>query len=85
MRSKNDCIFSTSKSINKDNSLLNCRIDGLNNYKPDLFIIDLNLKLKKNLLINNIINKRKTFLITKKIKKNKFFKKKGFKIIFIKS
>ena len=41
-------ILSTSKSINSDNSLLNCRINGLNNYKPDLFIIDLNLKLKKN-------------------------------------
>ena len=36
------------KSINHDNSLLNCRIDGLNNYKPDLFIIDLKLRLKKN-------------------------------------
>ena len=36
IRSRNDCIFSTSKAINKDNSLLNCRIDGLNNSKPDL-------------------------------------------------
>jgi diaminohydroxyphosphoribosylaminopyrimidine deaminase / 5-amino-6-(5-phosphoribosylamino)uracil reductase len=87
LRSKNDCIFSTSKSVNKDNSLLNCRIDGLNQYNPDLFIIDLNLRLKKNLLLNNITNKRKTFLIT--IKKNKvkvnYFKKKGFNIIFINS
>ena len=87
LRSKYDCIFSTSKSINKDNSLLNCRIEGLNNYKPDLFIVDLNLKLKKNLLLNSIINKRKTFLLTKNINKNKvnLFKKKGFKIIFIDS
>ena len=36
IRSKYDCIISTSTSINKDNSLLNCRISGLNNYKPDL-------------------------------------------------
>ena len=64
LRSQNDCIISTSKSINKDNSLLNCRIDGLNNFKPDLFIIDLKLKLKKNLSINTLTNKRKTFLIT---------------------
>lgn len=87
LRSKNDCIFSTSKSINKDNSLLNCRIEGLDNYKPDLFIIDLNLKLKKKLLMNNIANKRKTFLITtkKNIKKISFFSKLGFKIILIKS
>ena len=87
LRSRNDCIFSTSKSINLDNSLLNCRIDGLNFYKPDLFIIDLNLKLKKNLSLNRIIKKRKTYLITSNLKKNKvsFFKKKGFKKIFIKS
>tara|TARA_Y100000389_G_scaffold203588_1_gene252502 strand:+ start:32 stop:1099 length:1068 start_codon:yes stop_codon:yes gene_type:complete len=87
LRSKNDCIISTSKTINKDNALLNCRINGLDNYKPDLFIIDLNLNLKKNLLINNMAIKRKRFLITNKNdrKKINFFKKKGFKIIFIKS
>ena len=87
MRSKNDCVFSTSKSINFDNSLLNCRIEGLNNHVPDLFIIDLNLRLRKNLLLNKILDKRKTFLITTKENKNRsiLFKKKGFKIIFIKS
>ena len=80
MRSESDCIFSTSKSINKDNSLLNCRIEGLNYYKPDLFIVDLNLKLKKNLFLNKIIKKRKTYIITKKenSKKSIIYKKKGF-------
>ena len=39
LRNKYDCIFSTSRTINNDNSLLNCRIDGLDNNKPDLFII----------------------------------------------
>ena len=87
LRSKNDCIFSTSKSINKDNSLLNCRIDGLNNLKPDLFIIDINLKLKDSLSINYQANKRKIFLITAKDNKKKIniLRKKGFKIIVIKS
>ena len=87
LRSKNDCVFSTSKSINIDNSLLNCRIEGLNNYNPDLFIIDLNLKLKKNLSLNKLVAKRKTFLIIEKknIKKALFFKKNGFKIITIDS
>lgn len=87
LRSKNDCIFSTSKSINIDNSLLNCRIKGLNNFKPDLFIIDLKLKLKKKLLITKLLKKRKTFLITSEKNRNKvnFFKKKGYKIIHIKS
>ena len=55
LRYKHDCIISTSKSINRDNSLLNTRINGLNENKPDLFIIDLNLKLKKNLLLNSLL------------------------------
>lgn len=87
LRSKHDCIFSTSQSINKDNSLLNCRIEGLDNFKPDLFIIDLNLKLKKKLSLYKLIKKRKTFLITSDTNKKKvvFFKKKGIKILLIKS
>ncbi len=51
IRSKHDGIISTSNSINLDNALLNCRIKGFNEYKPDLFIIDLNLKLKKKTFI----------------------------------
>tara|TARA_B100001057_G_scaffold401720_2_gene413292 strand:- start:47 stop:1111 length:1065 start_codon:yes stop_codon:yes gene_type:complete len=87
IRSKHDGIISTSKSINIDNALLNCRIEGLNKYKPDLFIIDLNLKLKRNLSLNKILKKRKTYLITYKtnIKKAQTYKKKGYKIIFINS
>jgi len=85
LRSRYDCILSTSKSINNDNSLLNCRIDGLNNNKPDLFIIDLKLKLKKELSLNKFLKKRKTYLITstKNFKKTSIYKKKGYKIIFI--
>ena len=85
LRSKYDCILSTSKTINLDNSLLNCRIDGLNKFKPDLFIIDLNLKLKKNLLLNKIINKRKTYIITNKsnLKRISIYKKKGYKFVLI--
>jgi diaminohydroxyphosphoribosylaminopyrimidine deaminase/5-amino-6-(5-phosphoribosylamino)uracil reductase len=85
LRNRHDCILSTSKSINYDDSLLNCRINGLNNNKPDLFIIDLKLKLKKKLSLNNILKKRKTFLITvkKNLTKTLTYKKLGFKIIFI--
>tara|TARA_B100001057_G_scaffold60246_1_gene53440 strand:- start:242 stop:1306 length:1065 start_codon:yes stop_codon:yes gene_type:complete len=87
IRSQHDGIISTSKSINYDNALLNCRIEGLNEFKPDLFIVDLNLNLKKNLLLNKILKKRKTYLITYKTnaKKAQVFKKKGYKIIFINS
>ena len=87
IRSEHDGIISTSKSINYDNALLNCRIEGLNKNKPDLFIIDLNLRLKKNILLNKILKKRKTYLITYKsnVKNAQAYKKKGYKIIFINS
>ena len=39
LRSRYDCILSTSKTINLDNSLLNCRIHGLDKFQPDLFIL----------------------------------------------
>ncbi len=83
IRSQYDCIISTSNSINKDNSLLNCRINGLDNYKPDLVIIDRFLKLKKKLKIFNLANRRKTYIITSSNnqKKISFFRKKKIKII----
>jgi diaminohydroxyphosphoribosylaminopyrimidine deaminase / 5-amino-6-(5-phosphoribosylamino)uracil reductase len=87
IRSQFDCLISTSKSINKDNSLLNCRIKGINKNKPDLFILDLDLKLKKNLLLTKLNNKRKTFIITKCTDKKKllFYKKINYKVITIRS
>ncbi len=85
LRSKYDCIVSTSSSINIDNSLLNCRIEGLDSNKPDLIIIDRYLKLKRNLKILNITHKRKTYIITTSDNKKKlsFFKKKKIKVIKI--
>ena len=87
IRSKFDCLISTSKSINKDNSLLNCRINGMNKNKPDLIIVDLNLNLKKNLLLAKLNNTRKTYIITTIADKKKLlaFKKQNYKIITIKS
>ena len=83
IRSKYDCVISTSKTINKDNSLLNCRLEGFDNYKPDLVIIDRNLNLKKKLKLFNISNKRKTYIVTtsKNTKKISFFKFKKIKVI----
>ncbi len=85
LRSRYDSIISTSKTINEDNSLLNCRIDGLNNNRPDLIIIDRNLRLKKNLKLFKITKKRNTFIVTSKNndKKINYFKRKNIKIIKI--
>ncbi len=87
LRSMHDCIISTSKSINDDDSLLNCRIDGLKNKSPHLFILDRNLKLKKKLKLFNIIKNRKTMLFTcsNNRKKISFLKRKGIKVIQINS
>ena len=44
-------------------------------------------KMKKKLLLNKILYKRKTFIITtsKNVSKIKFFKRKGFKFIYVNS
>tara|TARA_B100000941_G_scaffold103241_1_gene72266 strand:+ start:140 stop:1207 length:1068 start_codon:yes stop_codon:yes gene_type:complete len=87
IRSKYDCIISTSASINKDNALLNCRISGLNNFKPDLVIIDRKLRLKKNLTLFNLTKKRKTYLFTTSNNKKKIslLKKRNIKIFKLNS
>ena len=87
IRSKYDCIISTSASINKDNSLLNCRIKGLNNFKPDLVIIDRKLRLKKNLALYSLAKKRKTYILTtsNNSKQTSFLKKRNIKIIKLNS
>lgn len=86
IRSEYDAILSTSKSINKDNSLLNCRIRGLSNKSPDLIIIDRELELKKNLKLLKLNKSRSTYIFTlsKDEKKIRFFKDKKFKIIKLK-
>ena len=66
LRSQYNALISTSKSINEDNSLLNCRIRGLTHKSPHVIIIDRNLKLKKNLSIFKANNKRKIYVFTTK-------------------
>ena len=87
IRSEYDCILSTSKSINKDNSLLNCRLKGFDNNKPDLVIIDLNLRIKTKLNLFKKKKNRKIFIVTSVLKGKKFsyFRKLGIKMIPINS
>ena len=87
IRSKYDSILSTSTSVNNDNSLLNCRLNGFDNKKPDLIIIDLSLKIKKNLNIFRLTHKRRILIITsiKENKKKTYLKKMGIKFLYINS
>ncbi len=86
IRSEYDSILSTSKTINMDNSLLNCRLNGFNKNKPDLLIVDIKLRIKKNLKLYGL-KKRKIFIVTSVEKSSKinYLKKKGVKFIKIKS
>jgi len=85
IRSEYDAIISTSKSINKDNSILNCRLNGLDNTKPDLIIIDRNFKIKKNLDIFEKKSKRKIFIVStnKLLSRHSILKNKNIKFIKI--
>ena len=79
LRSEYEAIISTSSSINADNSILNCRLKGFDNLKPDLIIIDLKLKIKKDLKIFKRKTKRKIIIVTsiKKHQKINYLKSKG--------
>jgi len=56
MRSFNECIITSSETINKDNPRLSCRINGLYNTSPSVVILDRKLKIHTN---SRIINKSK--------------------------
>ena len=56
MRSKHDCIITSSQTIIKDNPILDCRINGLENRSPIKVIIDSKLKIPIN---SKIIKKLK--------------------------
>ena len=85
LRSQYDCILTTSKTLNEDNPLLNCRIEGLEKKSPSICIIDRKFKIKRK--INLLKIKRKVYLFTSVTdkKKERFFINKGFKIIKVKS
>lgn len=85
LRSNYNCIISTSKTINADNAVLNCRIDGFEKKNPDLVIIDRNLKIKKKLFIFNLKIRRKILLFTTKNDKKKIYwlKKRKVKVFLL--
>ncbi len=79
-----DSILITSKTANIDNSILSCRINGLEKYSPIRLIIDKSLKIYKKSPIINDKNKNSTIIFhsSKNKKKIKYFKSKGIKIIY---
>lgn len=62
MRSYHDCIITSSQTIIKDNSKLNCRINGLRQRSPVKIILDNNLKIPINANVLNKKNKNRTII-----------------------
>ena len=89
LRSKNDAIMVSSKTLNKDNPKLNCRLIGFEKYTPKRIILDSNLKIKlssyifksakKNntILFHNSSNKTKVSILKKRISLIKLKQKKN--------
>ena len=61
LRVKNDCILVGRGTVEKDNPLLNCRLSGLDNASPDIFILDTNLSLSLSSKVFKL-KKRKRFI-----------------------
>ncbi len=74
LRSFHDCIFTSSKTINNDNPILNCRIDGLKKTSPVRIILDSDLKINMNSKIIAGAHLYKTIIFYNKYKKKKINK-----------
>ena len=85
MRSKHDCIITSSKTIAEDNSRLTCRIQGLCSTSPSRIILDKNLKVSLNSNIIKDANKYTTIIFYNKsnIKKIKLLNKLKVKTFMI--
>ena len=80
LRYKNNAILISSKTLNKDNPFLNCRIKNLEAYSPIKIILDKNLNYKKNLNIFKKDNKKCIFFYNNSnIKKLSILKKNKIK------
>ena len=82
MRSNHDSIITSSKTINIDNPILNCRINGLEMTSPARIILDtyLNITLKSNVIKDSFKYKTIIFYNKDDNKKIKLLKKFGVKI-----
>jgi len=82
LRSQHDCIFTSSKTINKDNPKLTCRIKGLLSTSPSRIILDKNLLIKNNSHIIKNAKSFRTFVFYNKINNKKINFLKRFNIKF---
>ena len=51
LRYRNHALLTSYRTINNDNPKLNCRLNGLEKYSPDIIVVDKNLNIKPNVEI----------------------------------
>tara|TARA_Y100001970_G_C14132481_1_gene802488 strand:- start:326 stop:1423 length:1098 start_codon:yes stop_codon:yes gene_type:complete len=83
LRYKNQGLLTSYKTVNSDNPMLNCRLNGLEKFSPKRLIIDKNLKISVKSNVVKTSNKFKTYIFhnstnTKKINNLKRY---GVKLI----
>ena len=71
MRSYNECIITSSKTIIKDNPRFSCRIDGLYQRSPFIIILDRKLKIPTSSKIINKLNRKRVIIFYNEINKEK--------------
>ena len=78
LRYKNEAILISSKTLNNDDPILNCRIKGLEKFSPTRIIVDSKLRIKLNSKIVKSAKKYKTIIFySLRNKKYHYLKKKG--------
>jgi diaminohydroxyphosphoribosylaminopyrimidine deaminase / 5-amino-6-(5-phosphoribosylamino)uracil reductase len=85
LRYKNDSLMISSKTLNKDNSKLNCRLSRFDKFSPKRIILDKNLIIKTSSYIFKTANRLNTIIFYSKVnqKKISLLKKKGIKLVKI--
>ena len=83
LRSRVNCILTTAKTINDDDPKLNCRLEGLEMFTPNVAVIDKSLKVKKNSFIIKNAKNNKTILFYNKKNTDKLNFLKSKKVITI--
>ena len=83
LRYKNDALMVSYKTLNKDNSKLNCRVKGFDTYSPKRVILDNKLQTKINSYLLKTANKDNTIIFYNQANKSKVldFKKKNIQLI----
>ena len=82
LRSMSECMIVGTGTIKKDNPKLDCRLEGLSNLSPDIFVLDRKLSLEKNLKIFGNKNRKIYVFYSDKVKK-RILKSKNIKYIKI--